>query len=223
MNHHKASISDGAYSNRLTGKISKNIIDFQEYANAESFLITNRYVNVTNYGLTGILPFTETFSPFYKLDSWEYSLPPLKYRYNRYIYKKWVAKKHPMAAGSIYEKTGVKITPDLRDKLRIYRHGKGVTFEEAVGSFYRHMARKLNLKYKPSLKNMNPYEPWYLINDGLKTFFNKYFQETSPFLDNSPELKSDGTDLYNTGTVLEKIQVLSLLSAVKIFIEGIDN
>lgn len=218
--HRKPSIYDGALSKNIAKKIPDNIINIEDYENEELFMINNKYLNGTNFGLSGILNFTESFSPFYNLNFWEYCLKiPLRLRYNRHIYKQWIIEKHPLAAEFKYDRTGVRINNNqLRDKLRLYYNGRVITFEDAISGLYRQAARKLNINYKPSLKGMNPIESWLILNKELKIFFNDYFRETIFLLDNHPELKSDCIDLFNNGSAQEKVQVLSLLSAVKLFI-----
>lgn len=215
--HLKPTIFDGAYSNRLVEKISESVINLEEYENVELFLIHNRFLNGTNYGLSGIIPFTETFSPFYEMNFWEYSLKiPIELRYNHNIYKQWIIRKHPLAAEFMWEKTGVKINSfNIRNKLHLYSGRVNVTFEDAVKGLYRIAARKLNLKYTPSLQGMNPIDSWLNLNHDLNNFFSQYYEDNIFLLDQYPELKSDCIDLFKSGNANEKILALSLLSAVK--------
>ena len=62
---------------------------------------------------------------------------------------------------------------------------------------------------------MNPLEYWYNTNDDLRTFQNNYFKENIDRITDG-SLKSDCQNLYNFGNAIEKNQVLTLLSALKL-------
>ena len=62
---------------------------------------------------------------------------------------------------------------------------------------------------------MNPLEYWYNTNNDLKTFQDTYFKENIDRIPNKG-LKSDCQKLYNLGNAIEKNQVLTLLSALKL-------
>ena len=62
---------------------------------------------------------------------------------------------------------------------------------------------------------MNPLEYWYNTNNDLRTFQDNYFKENIDRITNGG-LKSDCQNLYNSGNAIEKNQVLTLLSAIKL-------
>jgi asparagine synthase (glutamine-hydrolysing) len=64
---------------------------------------------------------------------------------------------------------------------------------------------------------MNPLDYWYATNRDLKNFSDHYFGENIRRIDSYSELGDICRKLYNTGTVMEKSQVLTLLSAVKLY------
>ena len=69
-----------------------------------------------------------------------------------------------------------------------------------------------NFKY-----SMNPTEYWYRTNPGLKSHIEKYYDDHIPLLNPFPTLMNDANILFKNGTVLEKTQVLTLLSAIKLY------
>ncbi len=211
--------TDGAYTEKLVDKISTSAIDIEKYENTELFLIHNRYLYGTNYGLAAILPFTETFSPHYDLAFWEYCLTiPFKLRNNHNIYKQWIMKKHPSAAAFKWERTGLKVNShSLRNSLLLYSGVANMSFADLFTASLRNAARLFNLKYSPSLKGMNPYNAWLIINYELKTFLTGYFNANIHLTENFPELRKDCEMQFSTGSPIAKMQVLSLLSAIKIY------
>ena len=64
---------------------------------------------------------------------------------------------------------------------------------------------------------MNPTEYWYRTNPGLKSVIEKYFDDHITLLNRYPSLMNDATTLFKNGTILEKTQVLTLLSGIKLY------
>src|SRR5690606_5686292 len=64
-------------------------------------------------------------------------------------------------------------------------------------------------------KHMNPLEYWYKTNGDIKQFQDEYFGNNINLIQGK-QLKNDCMMLYNTGNAIEKNQVLTLLSAVKL-------
>ena len=73
----------------------------------------------------------------------------------------------------------------------------------------------MTLPARSTKNHMNPLEYWYNTNNNLKTFQDNYFKENIDRITNL-DLKSDCQNLYNSGNAIEKNQVLTLLSAVKL-------
>ena len=63
---------------------------------------------------------------------------------------------------------------------------------------------------------MNPLEYWYNTNSDIATFQDEYFKNTIDLVKNEV-LRKDCEKLYTEGTAIEKNQVLTLLSALKLF------
>lgn len=200
----------GAYSNKLLNKvqIKNSIID--KYENAELFCMYQRAFNGANDGLMTIQQYTETMSPFYDIDLLNFAMTiPVKYRSKQKIYKKWILNKYPDAANYIWEKTGEKInTPS------IYVKNKEVTVHKIITKLLLKSGLKTS-GYK-SKNNMNPIEYWMSTNEKLKQYLDNYFT-THINLVQDLQLKRDCTAHYNTGNGVEKMQVISLLSALKLF------
>ena len=64
---------------------------------------------------------------------------------------------------------------------------------------------------------MNPLDYWYSSNGEIRTFFDDYLHTNLERLGDYPELQKDCGSLYETGSATEKIQALTLLSAVKLY------
>ncbi|WP_417871875.1 asparagine synthase-related protein [Winogradskyella sp.] len=204
------SFHDGSYSKKLIGKVKLDESITQKYKTHEEFLFTQRGLGGINDGLMAIQEFTETMSPFYDVDFLNFALTiPLKYRNKQRIYKKWMLQKYPETARYVWEKTGEKInTPKIEIR------GKEIT----VNKLLKRTLIKLNILKSGhrSKYTMNPMDYWVETNSDLKNFLQNYFQENIDKIEN-PELKNDCTQLFMDGRTVEKIQVLSLLSAVKLY------
>src|SRR3989339_21657 len=198
-------------SNKLLHKVSDDVL--KNYENQELFLLYNRGFNGALAGHTLIQHYTEVASPFLDVDFMNYCLSiPLKLRKNHNIYKKWIIKKYPKAADYIWESLGTTI----RAKTLNIR-GKTVPIQKLPRFVWKGMELQLGLRSKTdtsSAFNMNPFDYWYRTNPLLPGFFNTYYQENIHRIPD-PELQKD-CELLFTGTTVEKMQVLSLLAALKL-------
>lgn len=188
--------------------------DLSDYKNQEIFLLLNRGFNGALTGNGPIQQYTEVASPFLDVDFMNYCLTiPLHLRKNHYIYKNWIIKKYPKAADYIWETTGASI----RSKTVTIR-GKSVPVQKLPEFIWKGILLNLGLKSKTdtsSLFHMNPFDYWYKTNPAIPRFFNSYFADHIHLIEDA-ELREDCTKLFE-GSTIEKMQVLSLLAAVKLF------
>jgi len=201
---------DGAYSRNLINKIDFKSIIKGSYMNYELFCMYQRGLNGVNDGLMGVQQYTETMSPFYDIDVLDFAMTiPMKYRNNQKIYKQWILRKYPEAANYIWEKTGEKInTPSIDIK----------NTEITPHKLMRKILLKIGvikLGYN-SKNNMNPIEYWINTNEDLRQYLNDYFCANINRIENI-QLKEDCISHYKNGNGIEKMQVISLLSALKLF------
>ncbi len=201
---------DGAYSKKLINKVDFNQVIKSSYKNYELFCLYQRGLNGANDGLMGVQQYTETMSPFYDIDVLNFAMTiPVKHRSKQKIYKKWILKKYPEAANYIWEKTGEKI-----NSPSIFIKNKEVTLYKLL--------RKILLKTRikklgyGSKNNMNPLEYWIKTNDDLREHLDNYFSSNISLVENI-QLKEDCINHYKNGNGIEKMQVISLLSALKLF------
>lgn len=200
---------DGAFSKKLLHAI-KTLTFKEQYPNEEIFKMYIRGFYGMNLGLLGILEHTETYSPFYDIDFMEFALSiPLKLRFNHYIYKKWIITKYPKAANYIWEKDKVPVNY----KYWLTLKGKKIPLNQLS----KKMASQLGLaSYGSNTKNnMNPLQYWFNTNSQLRKCIDDYFNEHIQLLNEYIQLKKDSETLFTEGNGTERVQVLSLLGAVK--------
>jgi asparagine synthase (glutamine-hydrolysing) len=208
-------IGDGAYSNKLINRLN-NINLKYNYENQEIFKFYGRCFTGANQGNLVSQEITETFSPFYDLEFLNYCLSiPVKFRFKHNIYKKWIIKKYPEATKYKWEKINTKITsPHINFK------NKEIYLSQLPDKIFRKISKLLKIDYSKNgiynKKHMNPLGYWYLHNNDLKKFCDNYFNENIELIEDN-NLKLDCNNLYNNGNAIEKNQVLSLLSAIRIY------
>lgn len=197
----------GAYSTRLLSKIqpfAQSVVD--SYPTEELFkFYTRGFLGALN-GNYYMDIFTQAVSPFLDIDflSYCYSIPE-KYKYKQQIYLEWIASKHPEFDRYPWEKTGV---PPL--KSMNYKRYFDIRY-------YKRMKLKFMDKVNKKMHSgMNPFDEWLDKNPGLKAFVEDYFQQNIGLLSGYPELQADSKLLYTQGNLNEKLQVLTLLAAVKL-------
>lgn len=204
---------EGAHSKKLLCKLDCPTPVLNPPIEYEKNLMAERGFNGALNGNLIAQQFTETMSPFYDIDFMDYCLQiPLQLRINHNIYKKWIIRKYPDAANYIWESTNALIT---KDKLSIKFKGKEIPIKRIPSLISEKFG--MNQKRTVTKFHMNPLDYWYDTNPNIKEFQDFYFEQNIERLDLFPEIKSDVSNLYKTGTAFEKNQVLTLLSALNIF------
>ena len=200
----------GKYSETLENKNSLNK-SFESFEDLELAELYQRGFNGANEGLKIGQIYTETLSPFYNVDFWEYCLSiPIKNRMNHGIYLKWILSKYPDAANYKWEK--INALPSA-NHFSINYKGRQILLKKVPSLILQKLGLKLP---STSTKNhMNPLEYWYKTNNTLRTFQDNYFKENIHRITDG-SLKFDCQNLYNSGNAIEKNQVLTLLSAIKL-------
>lgn len=202
-----SSLAAGAYSKKLLQKVDYS--NYSHYGNTEINWFYARGFNGTNNGLMCEYSFSETASPFMDIDFLEYCLSlPLEYRSNHRIYKKWIIDKYPQAADYPWESIGAKITEPT-----ISIRNQEIPFTQFFPKVIQSLSRKMGLQ--TSSKGMNPLGLYLKNNSNLVSFFDSYLPFAEYIKDDS--LRDDVIDLYKKGNPTEKLQALSLLSAIKLF------
>jgi asparagine synthase (glutamine-hydrolysing) len=200
----------GKYSATLENKNSSRAY-FKSFEDLELAMLYQRGFNGANEGLKIGQVYSETMSPYYNVDFWEYCRSiPLKNRMNHRIYLKWILSKYPEAANYKWEKINAR--PSAKRFTLNYK-GREIPIKKLPST----ILQKLGLKVSPKLtkNHMNPLEYWYNTNNDLRKFQDTYFKENiDRIIDGS--LKSDCQNLYNSGNGVEKNQVLTLLSAIRL-------
>lgn len=197
------------YSKTLLSKVSE--INTNLYATFELKNMYQRGFNCANSGLLPSQKHSETMSPFYDVDLMNYCLRlPINYRINHRLYRKWILKKYPKAASYVWEATKDKLTSPVFKAL-----GKEFTTKQIKNKVFNRLKILKSAGETPF--HMNPFGYWYNTNSELRRFQDSYFENNIDNIKGNPELKIDCNDLYLGGNAIEKIQVLTLLSALKMF------
>ena len=198
----KPRVGQGAYSERLLGRIENTLTELTgAYDSEELFLLYNRGFNGMANGNWTFYQFTECASPFLNVDFLDYALKiPPNLKWHEGIYQDWLLQRHPRVAQYVWEKAMAPLS---------------------AGKIERYLRRQWQrLLYHVSPRrfpySMNPFREWYEKNRNLRDFFDGYFDRNVEVLDNYPELREDCRRLYQEGTLLEKSQVMTLCEAAKL-------
>ena len=206
----KFQMGNGAYTKSYLHKI-KDINLLDNFQNQEISNFYYRGFSGANNGQLMAFEYTETFSPFFNIDFMNVALSiPLKYRFNHHIYKKWILTKYPKAAYYIWEKIGTKI-----DEPMLHIGNKTIPYSQLLKRIISKIARSLDSRYIAK-NSMNPLAYYIAENHTLQEFINNYFDDNIELI-KSRILKNDLLEIKSQGNAVEKIQALTLLSAVKRF------
>lgn len=197
------------YSTKYYDKV-KHLLTVQ--INQELGWYYYRCLNGTCYGTQRFYNYSESYSPFLDLEFLVHILQiPISFRVNRKLYKKWIISKYPKAAEYEWETTGQKI-----DAPVLHIRNKEIPWANIPRSIKAHARIILGLKESVNnLKSMNPVAYYISHNNDLREYLDDYFK----YVDAIPnlELRSIIHDIQLNGTAMEKIQAVSLLSAIKLF------
>lgn len=201
---------DGAYSRAYLEKISD--LRHTDYVNQEIAKFYHRGFSGTNNGNLAEYLFTEAFSPFYNLDFLQLALSiPVEFRYGQRIYKKWILKKYPKAADYVWEKIGCKIT---RKYGFITVHGRKIRIESLPSKL---LNKVIPARAGLTLHDMNPIGYYINTNKELSSFFETYDKYVDIISD--AQLKEDVIRLTKSHSGIERVQAVSLLSALKCYFD----
>ena len=223
-------LGQSAYSVELIERLSDYQIQ-EDYKNEEIFCLYTRAFTGADQGLLTFQENSESCSPFTDVDFLEFCYKiPLNLRFGHKIYFDWVLQKYPGAAEYVWEHTGKKIEPFENKELKYTQlMGKRIP---AIGNpgFSRWLKgsilRRLGLRKKgqkpqtaalASKNNMNPVDYWYNTNPYIKEFMDKYWDDNQYVIPEG-QIKDDMTHLYRDCVLCEKLQCLSVLSAMKLIL-----
>lgn len=221
-------LGQGAYSFELIDRLVDYTFE-EYYENEEIFCLYTRAFDCADQGLLTFQENSESCSPFTDVDFLEfcYSIP-LNLRFKHKIYFDWILQKYPEAAEYVWEKTGEKIQAfeNIEPKyMRLF--GKKVpSFDNPefprwlIGAVLRRLGlRKKNSKAKTivlnSTRSMTPIDYWYKNNNSLRAFMDSYWDRYNHLIMDAT-LRDDLEHLYKDCVVYEKLQSLSVLSALKL-------
>lgn len=195
-----------AYSIKLIDKIGPDLEEtIAKYPNSEMFAFYEKCINAVFNGFRITEQFTEFSSPFLHVDFLDYAMrihPEL--RYKQRIYLEWMNQRLPNFSKYPWEKYG------LVPRYPLF-------FMEWFAKF-----RDLEKTYlKPRRVSMNPTDYWLKSNPLLSKTFDRIFEHNIQILrEYNFELGQDTSNFFQSGTTLEKIQVLTLLLSYRRLFRG---
>lgn len=203
--HTEPSIENWMYSKTLKSKVEHIAPRIKEkYKNEERFAIYNRGINGMYNGSISTLHITETCEPFTNKDLVAYcSRMRPEHKYREDLFLKMIQKYYPEATNYKWQKWNVRPT-EFNTKFMKTIFGK--IFRVADGQIQR---------FTTQSNNMNPFNKWYEKNESLRNFLNDYLKENFYLLEGYPELNRDCRLLIESGNVIEKTQVMTLLNFIK--------
>ena len=224
-------LGQGAYSHELLERL-KDYQFVEDYENEEIFCLYTRAFTGANQGLLTFQENTEHYSPFTDVDFLEfcYSIP-LDLRYGHKIYFDWVLDKYPGAGNYVWEKTRQKIhrfenrVPKTMQVLGYeVPHYSDPEFKKYLKGFALRRMGVIKKEKKPKTiiqklaYSMNPVDYWYDTNPAIKEFIDGFWGENHVLIP-SHQLHDDMAHLYKDCVPYDKLQCLSVLSAIKLIRE----
>lgn len=200
-------VDSGVYSSKKLPKIAPFVSEIiKDYPSEEIYKFYNRAFMGAMNGYTYIDILSQASSPFLEMDFFSYCFSiPENLKFKQKIYLEWIEHFHKEFAKYPWEKTGVSPLKSLNYKR--YFDSK----------YYQRMSLKFFDKLSGNMKSgMNPFDLWMKENGELRETLNTYFDTHIHLTSKNAELQKDCIELFKTGNTGEKMQILTLLSAIKL-------
>ena len=196
------------YSNKLQDRIDKTHLGKYRH----SYICLNDIRGRLGSSCPSLIRrnYLEPIDPFADPDFIDFMFSiPIEKRYGYRLYYLWILKKHPDAVKVKREGYCLKIgSPETFELLcKILRKGP------------RYILRKIGIELF-SRKEMHPFEYWYKKKPDIKEFFDSYFNahiKIMKLTGASSALVEDIERLFTEGSFFEKAQVLTVLSACRLY------
>ncbi len=188
---------------RLQGRELPPGADIGIYPNYDLFVLyTDGFFGMTN-SMFVRRQYLEVTSPFLDVEFTSACLSmPMEYRYNHVVYRRWIREKYP-------EAFKIPSTRCANPGERI-RHF-------AWSQAQKVLRRRANHEKRPNRYFMNPFEHWYATNGDIRRFIREYYEARKDLLAPYPQTLEKAERLFQDGTVVSKLKVLTLLSVLENF------
>lgn len=211
-NDEKYEIGDGACFKNYLDDLRHVLGAGFSYPNKEIGFWYCRCLNGTNIGQQNLYNYSETFSPFTDLDFLTYCLSiPCALRYDHKLYKQWIIRKHPKAADYGWEKIGGRKISDRTVSFM----GKEIILNTIPSRALQRIKSTLGIRKAVTNQHMNPISYYISQYEDLRHYIDTYFQYLDK-IDND-RIKTIVGNIMKNGSGGEKLQALSLLSAIKVY------
>ena len=190
--------------------------DFEQlYSNREIFYLYVRAFNCANLGSPLIhQQFGESYSPFCDVDVLKAAYAaPLEQRWNHRLYDQWILTKYPDIAK--WKHNGVYTIGHRPYMVSISNHM--LPLQDLPKRAAEYILKRLHVLSKPKETighSMNPEDDWFMQNETLRTWAEKYIQTNLELLNNYPEVQQIAQQL-SKGNANERMQVMSLLACLR--------
>ena len=152
--------------------------------------------------------FVEVATPFGDPDFLEVYLNiPWEQRVKGNLLKKWMIKSYPSAAQIPYAATQINIKKELTILGLL---------EKKVKLFSRVLKSKIG---KTMPQGMNDISYWYNTNTSFREYVNTYYSENVMRCEQFPDINRNVKKLYSSGSVIDKLIAVSVLSIIKNYID----
>ncbi len=213
-------LGEGALSDKYLSHLVPFFPDFEQiYPNNETYYLYVRGFCCANFGTPLVIQYVgESYSPFYDVDFLEFccTIPPeMRYGYN--LYDKWILEYYPQAAKWLHN--GTRKIGSYPKQITLF--GRTIEMKELPKRLIWYLCKNLKIHdfYRAeSGKSMNPLDSWFETNANLRKILDDYFNENIERI-TSAEMKKAAIKLYKNGVMMEKLQVITLLSAIKLLRE----
>ena len=203
-----------AYSKKYLQLLEKYLSqDFLlEYPNMEVYALYLLGFSCENLGSPiAFQNFTESYSPYCDVDLLQYAFSiPLKYRWSYRLYDTWILEKYPEMAK--WAHNGTRKIGSFYPQISLLN--RKIPLRDVPERLLKYILKKsgvYNFENITQGNSMNPIDSWLKENASLKTCFDDYMNNNIQKLQFEATLQETACKLYEQGTGMEQMQVITLL------------
>ena len=211
---------EGAESKRLLSILPDSVDEqLRQWTNRELYYLYVRGFYCANLGAPVIFQhFTESVSPFCDVDVLQLcmNIPP-RLRWNYRFYDSWIKRYYPEAVA--WKHNGVQQIGNRQTLAEI--GNRKMMLRDVPRRLLMKLLKDMHIAnlYKATEgSSMNPEDTWLRENKSLRKVFDDYYKVNTSCHLPWDDVEENISRLYASGTAMEKMQVLSLLAAIKRYV-----
>lgn len=206
------SIPEWCGNNRTSLQYNYPVKDKEIYQTYEELNLYERGLNIIVSSIIARQQMCEAYSPFIDPDFMDFVLRiPVKYRKNCNFEIEWIKRKYPDAARYLWQRTGKTVYMSTMNDIQNSTLSAYSIILRTINKAMKllHISHRILSKFE-----MGPFEKWYINDQSIQEYMNKYYSDNIHRV-NESDLLEYIRKLWGKNNPYSHIEVINLLSIYK--------